>query len=481
MLFDYLRRELVDVETKIEHGATPPLTKRKKAIMLQLDNIVYPILTLPSEITSEIFVQSVGSPYTMSHHPPIIFIRICRVWRTIALTTPQLWTTLCLHFNGNDYPPEGLARFVAQFTDRAKNLPLSSTFHGFAGGIAGHDLAAILERQAPRLRDLVLSMEVLDFPILSKERQFPALEKLTLGGFCFARSDSDVPNMMHTFLDAPQLRQVVLHTGVTREHFLLPWSQLVKFAVATISTADCLQILRDAPMLKTCRFSGIYDAGPVGSPATAHSLEELVIVGWGNLLNFLDLPHLRTLSLDHVDTRDISIEFFARSSESLQEVTYTGRVDSDSDSDSISIDWLRPMDQLTTLTLTTIPEHFATALLRALNREVDDRFLPHLRHLEMTRATYTVDAPVVAALWSRCDTTSTAPNPDAVQLESLRLLCVRSYPDSTLQYRWENAGEDIDWDALADLGRAGMDVYLGSRQKNFIWDWFMPQHIVFSP
>ncbi|KAJ7700511.1 hypothetical protein B0H17DRAFT_925554, partial [Mycena rosella] len=56
--------------------------------------VIYPVLTLPTEITSRIFVHCLPkhrrvrpSPTT----PPLTLAQICRHWREVALSTCQLW------------------------------------------------------------------------------------------------------------------------------------------------------------------------------------------------------------------------------------------------------------------------------------------------------------------------------------------------------------------------------------------------------
>ncbi|KAF8125242.1 hypothetical protein K438DRAFT_1458142, partial [Mycena galopus ATCC 62051] len=68
-----------------------------------LHQIVYPILTLPNEITSEIFVCCLPSSdslllTTNPHHAPMQLLRVCSEWRSIAMATPRLWIDLRLNF-----------------------------------------------------------------------------------------------------------------------------------------------------------------------------------------------------------------------------------------------------------------------------------------------------------------------------------------------------------------------------------------------
>ncbi|KAJ6554425.1 hypothetical protein B0H19DRAFT_868891, partial [Mycena capillaripes] len=53
----------------------------------------YPILTLPTEITVEIFTHCLPDEPCVprTDTAPLLLGRICRTWREISLATPELW------------------------------------------------------------------------------------------------------------------------------------------------------------------------------------------------------------------------------------------------------------------------------------------------------------------------------------------------------------------------------------------------------
>ncbi|KAJ7113015.1 hypothetical protein C8R44DRAFT_552140, partial [Mycena epipterygia] len=73
------------------------LSLRNECRMAQarLDAHVYPVLTLPDEIVSEIFVGTLPeyplSPPVYGLLSPTSLSQICHQWREIALSTPMLW------------------------------------------------------------------------------------------------------------------------------------------------------------------------------------------------------------------------------------------------------------------------------------------------------------------------------------------------------------------------------------------------------
>ncbi|KAJ7660146.1 hypothetical protein DFH06DRAFT_914375, partial [Mycena polygramma] len=55
---------------------------------------VYPVLTLSPEITSQIFVACLPDHSRVrpsANTPPLVLPQICRQWREIALSLPELW------------------------------------------------------------------------------------------------------------------------------------------------------------------------------------------------------------------------------------------------------------------------------------------------------------------------------------------------------------------------------------------------------
>lgn len=77
------------------------LEGERKIIQKKLRSIIYPVLGLPFEVTSKIFVDCLpedlegsepilnfprGKPPT-----PLLLSQICRAWRYVALQTPKIW------------------------------------------------------------------------------------------------------------------------------------------------------------------------------------------------------------------------------------------------------------------------------------------------------------------------------------------------------------------------------------------------------
>ncbi|KAJ7709461.1 hypothetical protein B0H17DRAFT_915327, partial [Mycena rosella] len=94
---DDLRNIVAEINAQILHyqSLIDNLLAKREGAQLQLDSIVYPVLTLPSEITCEIFHQCLPTwVHRNSSEPweaPVLLSHVCRAWREIALSTPALW------------------------------------------------------------------------------------------------------------------------------------------------------------------------------------------------------------------------------------------------------------------------------------------------------------------------------------------------------------------------------------------------------
>ncbi|KAJ6448442.1 hypothetical protein C8R45DRAFT_1224673 [Mycena sanguinolenta] len=70
------------------------LEKQGNEVKANLDTVVYPILSLPAEITSRIFVECLpkDGAYLFDRCLPLLLLRVCRRWKDIALSISQLWS-----------------------------------------------------------------------------------------------------------------------------------------------------------------------------------------------------------------------------------------------------------------------------------------------------------------------------------------------------------------------------------------------------
>ncbi|KAJ6497943.1 hypothetical protein DFH09DRAFT_1376233 [Mycena vulgaris] len=238
--FADLRKKLEEINLSIESYSfdiPKDLERGRAAIQHQLDDIVYPILTVPPEIISEIFRRCVSKPDDASDtastsRAPLLFLRICRPWRVIALSTPMLGTEFNVTFLLlRPRQLKSLEKHVAEWTARASAAPVSLGFHDFAGRLAPERMSMLLHQYASRLGTLRLRTMLTTLSGLPDIGSLPLLQKLTLGYSPVAHDTSSV----RIFRNAPQLREVTLEQSTVPSIFILPWHQLTTFTADRIS------------------------------------------------------------------------------------------------------------------------------------------------------------------------------------------------------------------------------------------------------
>ncbi|KAJ7164521.1 hypothetical protein C8R46DRAFT_1278943, partial [Mycena filopes] len=97
------RLRIAEIDTKIDRlqRRIRALHAEKQAVKARLDAYRYPVLTLPDELVSEIFIHFLpdypSAPPLSGIHSPTILTQICHLWREIALSNPLLWRAISLN------------------------------------------------------------------------------------------------------------------------------------------------------------------------------------------------------------------------------------------------------------------------------------------------------------------------------------------------------------------------------------------------
>ncbi|KAJ6472780.1 hypothetical protein C8R47DRAFT_1022842, partial [Mycena vitilis] len=104
------------------------LQSERKQAQRRLNAYKFPVLTLPPEIISEIFVRTLPIyphfPARRGSLSPTTLAQICRSWREIALTTPLLWRAISLRLLGL-YAFEQRVHIFNVWLQRSRVCPLS--------------------------------------------------------------------------------------------------------------------------------------------------------------------------------------------------------------------------------------------------------------------------------------------------------------------------------------------------------------------
>ncbi|KAK7018567.1 F-box domain-containing protein [Favolaschia claudopus] len=321
------RAALADFQAKILD------LQSESTVQERLDSYRYPVLTLPNEVVSEIFMRFIpaypkwpplrglGSPITLTH--------ICRKWRQTALATPTLWRALELK-DGFDER--------AIWLDRAGSLPVSLVID-----IAEESPSAALEVSKAFAFILpycerweYLFCRIHDgraLPVM--EYQLPLLRGLQLE---FTVEQDFVVG------DAPLLRTAVLDYNAPK-HVILPWARLTKLTLYCVTRDEAMPLLQSAPNLVYLVLSLYPDSKEsadtrVLQDLTMPSLTTLVVNTGDRGLTTYVLPRFRAPALRVLDIYerllgpnpiDSLTSFITKSGCNLRHLhLYTSRPESDS-------------------------------------------------------------------------------------------------------------------------------------------------------
>ncbi|KAJ7853860.1 hypothetical protein B0H13DRAFT_2081923 [Mycena leptocephala] len=286
-----------------------------RLLLNQMDSSVYPVLTLPPEITSEIFVHCMpGLQHVVNTNAaPLLLMRVCRTWRKIATSTPALWTT----FYVDERTPVSftrLAEIAGSWFKRAGKCPLSVKILGYLTTEGNVAMLETLRRHSRDIYSLELHTDMEDLERMSMDvpLDLVLLRKLSI---LFTGDTLDAHDCIEIFGNSPRLHEV-LFVAAPPSFFALPWQQLTKFTGELYTVSHCMEALRLMPNITECAFSACrpehFDTD--GLAVFAHpNIEHLTLfestsyhnlypdIGWpatsANILGILSLPALQTLKI----------------------------------------------------------------------------------------------------------------------------------------------------------------------------------------
>ncbi|KAJ7146618.1 hypothetical protein C8R44DRAFT_864361 [Mycena epipterygia] len=210
-----------------------------------LETLVSPILRIPPELLCHVFILALPRRTPTSPTIPVlgarilrgpwnlagpwVFGQVCRHWRVLALSFPNLWTSIVastslwgrelpllniqLHRSGNA-PLDLLIKFTS-----GQRSSMETFFDVFLATLIGH---------CGRWRTLQFEFDGACLPHRAFDAlgEMPLLKELVFSG-------QDVPYLQNYdfFKDAPNLSRVVLSSRGARSipNILLPWAQLTSY------------------------------------------------------------------------------------------------------------------------------------------------------------------------------------------------------------------------------------------------------------
>ncbi|KAJ6577954.1 hypothetical protein B0H19DRAFT_1229908 [Mycena capillaripes] len=334
------RARVAELEAQILHleHSLSKLRTDKLLAQERLDFYKYPVLTLPNEIVSEIFIQFLPA---YPHFPPLtgifsptLLTHICRRWREIALGTPALWKAIGSYDNAGRIScnPEMLSHLFDTWLDRSRSCPLSIEYHETSDARID---AGFLEALVPhRARWEHLKLRVSASLLPQMKGPMPLLQHLHL---IYTVSPANPVNVAAS-CDVPLLRTVIL-TGYAALGVILPWAQLTSLTLLCVYAYECVQVLQQTSNLVCCELSVIVRSGDTPGPdITLPCLKSLTLTDTDernrqrvtNLLGIFIVPSLRSLKIANQFLRPNPIAslraFVSKSGCKLEEVHITGLI-----------------------------------------------------------------------------------------------------------------------------------------------------------
>ncbi|KAJ6630156.1 hypothetical protein B0H10DRAFT_1112903 [Mycena sp. CBHHK59/15] len=197
---DDLRARLIELDGELLNCPPSPylgqLEGKRDAIRDKPAAIVYPVLELPPEIVSEIFIHSLPV-YSATPDPlraPLLLAAICSDWRKIALSTPSLWSCFILSINlwRATHGSTMIIQLFECWLSRSGGCPLTITIGCYAPSPSDSRSAPLnlfslpdifihaLSRSSSRWHDMNLVLPYADFYRLQADEGLSLLKRLAI-------------------------------------------------------------------------------------------------------------------------------------------------------------------------------------------------------------------------------------------------------------------------------------------------------------
>ncbi|KIM47387.1 hypothetical protein M413DRAFT_439067 [Hebeloma cylindrosporum] len=292
-------KEDMELEQKIQE-----LQEKRRHLRTKMNANHDPfVLRLPPEIASHIFCLSMDEL-----DAPYLFGAVCRGWRQLARSTPQLWSRLAfsLPHPMESKKMETVPHLILDWLELSGGLPLSlqvSSHASHSHGLATNGLSSIinvLNQHSGRWRDIVFSLPPAYLRHFCPTSPPKNLRNISIFGIGVTDPHSESPWFSMNSGPGPikfRLEYIPLKAVD------IVWDRLVRLKVRDTSLDGVLQVIRDAPLLKVCSLTGIspptadISNGIIYHPHLATlALLEMRLDVFTTIINLLELPSLKSCS-----------------------------------------------------------------------------------------------------------------------------------------------------------------------------------------
>ncbi|KAF8169041.1 hypothetical protein K438DRAFT_1856062 [Mycena galopus ATCC 62051] len=308
------------------------LRTEKQLVQERLNSYKYPVLTLPNELTVEIFIHFLP-PYPdyslfTGHDSPTLLAQVCRQWREIALETPTLWRAMSLSDPSIQF--ERKAHLLDTWLSRSRCCPLSIHFSkdDIDDELHASEILAAVVPHRTRWEYLDLDLSPSHIAIIQGPMPLLCCLDLTL-------DDGTI-----SFREAPSLRSITLR-ATPPSKIAFPLQQITSLTLHLVYRSEYAAILQQTSNLVHCELSIVYDWRGTGDLPPEHAielpcLESLALLNEeppdraGFLGDFL-VPALRSLRINESFLEPAPIDelasFISKSSCKLQQVCVRSRIE----------------------------------------------------------------------------------------------------------------------------------------------------------
>ncbi|KAK7008210.1 F-box domain-containing protein [Favolaschia claudopus] len=314
-----LEAQIADLERRLA------ILRDEKALVQDiLDAYKYPVLELPNEIVSEIFIHFVppypSRPPNRGTLSPTLLTQICARWRRIALSTTQLWRAVHIAFWDDDVDLHPQIQLADTWFSRAGLCPLSLEISGRSDlSIPREEISDLAVEQA-RWEYLKINVSDLD-TVFGLVGPMPRLRHIDVD---VSRSSEIV-----SLEQVPLLCSAVL-SGFAPSYIVLPWNQLTSLALKRVFPNECPHVLQLTTNLTHCEIAMLLgDSNTTLPEIHLPQLQSLAVKAMEEhyehpFIRSLVTPALRRLEVSEVQLGTTTIEtlqsLFSKSQCNLEEL-----------------------------------------------------------------------------------------------------------------------------------------------------------------
>ncbi|KAJ6454600.1 hypothetical protein C8R45DRAFT_1111849 [Mycena sanguinolenta] len=224
------RARIAEIDAKISSlkKSIRALKAEKLRTQERLESYTHPVLTLPNEITSEIFLKFIpdypSPPPLTGLLSPTTLTHVCHRWRAIAHSTPALWNGILVPAYSRTRRNEAyLPKILESWLSRSRCLPLSILMDDMFDVLPEECVAALVLHRA---RWEYVTLTVLDASIVhTMQGAMPLLRQFEIRPHLGGPSPSPI-----RFCGVPRLRSAtVWETSGAID--ILPWFQLTSLTL----------------------------------------------------------------------------------------------------------------------------------------------------------------------------------------------------------------------------------------------------------